>query len=167
MVKKPYLYSEGQKGAYFNKGILIRQILTTVVSSVFLVVTSFYITNFTILYNGLIAYESWNGMFVFNVVIITVNIRIWNMSNQISILQAFLCIFGIGSYYLMFFLIEILFYTEVKNTLTHQITTWLYWILIALYAFAIEGTYHISNRAYYLWLKIKQFREEKLFKRDV
>lgn len=145
----------------------MRQILTTILSSGFLVVTSYYITNFTILANGLIGYESWTGMFIFNVVIITVNIRILNMSSQISVLQACLSIFGIGSYYIMFFLIEILFYAEVKNTLNHQLSTWLYWILIVLYAFAIEGMYHISNRVHFLQLKIDQFKKGKLFKRDI
>jgi hypothetical protein len=106
-------------------------------------------------------------MFVFNVVVITVNIRIWNMSNQISVLQFVLGLLSIGSYYLVFFLIEILFYTEVKNTLTHQVTTWIYWILLVLYCFAIEGMYHISTRVNYLWIKMKQVNDEKLFKRDV
>lgn len=111
MISKPYLYGEGQQGEYFNRWILLRQIITTIVSSIFLVVTSYEITNLTILENGLIAYESWAGMLVFNVVVVTVNIRIWNMSNQISVLQGIICLFSIGSYYLVFFLIEILFYT--------------------------------------------------------
>lgn len=106
-------------------------------------------------------------MFVFNVVVITVNIRVWNMSNQISVLQFVLGLLSIGSYYLVFFLIEILFYTEVKNTLSHQVTTWIYWILLVLYCFAIEGMYHISTRVNYLWIKMKQVNDEKLFKRDV
>lgn len=105
MLVKPYLYGEGQQGAYFNKKILIRQILTTILSSVFMVFTSYYITNFTILANGLMAYEIWNGMLIFNVVIITVNLRILNMSSQLSLLLVFLCIFGIVTYYVMFFLI--------------------------------------------------------------
>lgn len=105
MLVKPYLYSEGQQGAYFNKNILIRQILTTILSSVFMVFTSYYITNFTILANGLMGYEIWNGMLIFNVVIITVNLRILNMSSQLSLLLVFLCAFGIVTYYVMFFLI--------------------------------------------------------------
>lgn len=105
MLTKPYLYNEGQQGAYFNKAILIRQILTTILSSVFMVFTSYYITNFTILANGLMAYEIWNGMLIFNVVIITVNLRILNMSSQLSLLLVFLCAFGIVTYYVMFFLI--------------------------------------------------------------
>lgn len=105
MLVKPYLYSEGQQGAYFNKNILIRQILTTILSSVFMVFTSYYITNFTILANGLMSYEIWNGMLIFNVVIITVNLRILNMSSQLSLLLVFLCAFGIVTYYVMFFLI--------------------------------------------------------------
>ena len=105
MVSKPYLYSEGQQGEYFNKWILLRQIFTTIISSIFLVLTSYEITNGTILSNGLIAYESWTGMFIFNVIVITVNIRIFNMSNQISVLQVLLGLFGIGTYYLTFFLI--------------------------------------------------------------
>lgn len=56
MVMKPYLYSEGQQGAYFNKFILIKQILTTILSSGFIVSTSYFITNYTILANNLIAY---------------------------------------------------------------------------------------------------------------
>lgn len=105
MLTKPYLYNEGQRGEYFNKAILIRQILTTILSSVFIVFTSYYITNFTILSNGLMAYEIWNGMLIFNVVIITVNLRILNMSSQLSLLLVFLCAFGIVTYYVMFFLI--------------------------------------------------------------
>ncbi len=105
MVKRPYLYSEGQQGEYFNKWILVRQILTTIVSSVFIVFTCYFITNSTVLANGLVAYESWSGMFIFNVIIVTVNIRILNMSSQISLLLAFLCFFGVATYYLMFFLI--------------------------------------------------------------
>jgi hypothetical protein len=132
-------------------------------SSVFLVFSSYFITNYTILANGLIAYETWNGMFIFNVVIITVNIRIINMSSQLSLLLAFLCSFGVASYYLMFFLIEILFFTEVRNTLTHQLTTWLYWLLIALYVFAIEGLYHLSTRWHYVGLKMKHLKTQKTF----
>lgn len=94
-------------------------------------------TNYTIIENGLIIYGSWTGMFIFNIVIITVNIRILNMSSQLNFTQVFLCLFDVAMYYIVFFLISILFYTDVKNTLTHQLQTWLYWVMMGLYAFAI------------------------------
>ncbi len=106
-------------------------------------------------------------MLIFNIVIITVNIRILNMSSQISIFLVLLCIFGVATYYLMFFLIEILFYTDVRNTLQHQLSTWLYWVLIVLYVFVVEGIYYLSNRAHFVELKLRQFRTEKTFRRDV
>lgn len=105
MIKKPYLYSEGQQGAYFNRYILVRQIFTTILSCVFIVFTSYFITNFTILGNGLTGYETWNGMLILNIVVITVNLRILNMSSQVSFVLALLCIFGVATYYLLFFLI--------------------------------------------------------------
>ena len=113
------------------------------------------------------AYEIWNGMLIFNVVIITVNLRILNMSSQLSLLLVMLCSFGVVTYYVMFFLIEILFYTEVKNTLTHQITTWMYWVLIALYVFAVEGIYHLSTRWNYVGLKIKHLKTQKTFNKEL
>jgi hypothetical protein len=161
------LYSEGQQNNYFNGWILVRQILTTIVSSIFVVLTVYYLTNFTIIENGLVGYGSWSGMFIFNIVIITVNVRIWNMSHQVNFVQILLCVFGIAMYYACFFLIGVLFYTDVKNTLYHQVTTWLYWVMVALYVFAIEGMYHIISRINFIDIKTNQLQRHTYFKRDV
>jgi len=94
-------------------------------------------TNLTVGYNSLIVYESWTGMLIFNVVIVGVNVRIVNMSSQLSFVQVMLCLFGVVMYYLSFFLVEILFWTDVKNTLQHQVSNWFYWVLLILYVFAV------------------------------
>lgn len=106
-------------------------------------------------------------MLILAVVIITVNLRIFNMSSQLTPLLVLLCSFGVFSYYLMFFLIEILFYTDVKNTLTHQVTIWIYWMLIVMYVFAVEGLYHLSTRWHYVGLKIKHLKTQKTFNKEL
>ena len=71
-------------------------------------------------------------MLVFSTIIITINLRIFTISNQMSILQVFLILFGIGSYYLTYFLIEVLLYTDIKNSLNHQIGSPFYWLFVSL-----------------------------------
>ena len=121
--------------------------------SIFIVFTSYYLTNFSLLSNGRVGYQEFCGMLIFNTVIVTANIRIWNMSHQFNLFQFLLCAFGVLSYYLLTYIIQALFYLDVRNTLSHQTHSWIYWVLIILYAFVLEGAYFIGNRFNYINIK--------------
>jgi hypothetical protein len=153
---KPYLYREGQSHQYFNREILFKQIISTLCISIFLVLPSYYICEVSISPSGYVIYEEWNGMLIFNIVVVSANIRIWNMSNQFNLFQLFLCSVGIVSFYGMFWIIEILLYADVKNTLNHMLTSWLYWLLLVFYTLVIEGWYYWADRLNYIKNKITQ-----------
>lgn len=84
-------------------------------------------------------YEQWSGMLVFNVVVITANLRIITMSHQINLFQILLILSGILLYYIFYIVIEIILYSDIKNTLGNMVSSWQYWILIIFYTIILEG----------------------------
>ena len=78
-------------------------------------------------------------MLVFNVVVIAVNIRIYILSSQVSIILVLVSIFSVLSYYLIFFIVEVILYSDVKNVLNHQLASPLFWLTMLFLVFVIEG----------------------------
>lgn len=99
---KPFLYQEGQNCHYFNKKILIKLLVQTLLISVFLIYTVFYAAELTPTTGGYMTYREWEGNLVFAIVVISCNIRIVLMSHQFNIIQGFFVLFGIASYYLIY-----------------------------------------------------------------
>jgi hypothetical protein len=69
-------------------------------------------------------------MLVFNVVVISVNIRIYMISSQISPALVIASILSVCSYYLIFFFVEIILYSDCKNVLNHQFGSGIFWLLV-------------------------------------
>lgn len=78
------------------------------------------------------AYEIWSGMLVFNVVVICVNVRIYMISSQISPILVIASILSVLSYYLIFFLVEVMIYSDCKNLLNHQLASGMFWLLVII-----------------------------------
>lgn len=78
-------------------------------------------------------------MLVFNAVVITVNIRIITMSHQINLFQILLILSGIFLYYAFYIVVEIILYSDIKNTLGNMISSWQYWLLLIFYTIILEG----------------------------
>lgn len=125
-------YYEGQGSFYFNRYILVRQLVSSLILINIMVFITYYGSELSLSPHGYMIYEEWSGMLIFSVIIITINIRIFTISNQISILQVMLVLFGITSYYVTYLLIEILLYTDIKNSLNHQISSPFYWLYVIL-----------------------------------
>jgi hypothetical protein len=81
---------------------------------------------------GYMPFEIWSGMLVFNVVVLSANIRIYTISNQVSPFLVISSILSVCSYYLIYFLVEAMLYTDIKNTLNHQLTSNVFWLLVPL-----------------------------------
>ena len=94
-------------------------------------------------------FQIWSGMLVFNVVVIAVNIRIYILSSQVSIILVLVSIFSVLSYYLIFFIVEVILYSDVKNVLNHQLASPLFWLTMLVLVFVIEGSE-------YAYLKLSQ-----------
>lgn len=69
-------------------------------------------------------------MLVFNVVVLSVNIRIYMISNQISPALVLASVLSVSSYYLIFFFVEIILYSDCKNVLNHQLSSGIFWLLV-------------------------------------
>jgi hypothetical protein len=78
------------------------------------------------------AYEIWSGMLVFNVVVVCVNVRIYVISSQISPILVIASILSVLSYYLIFFLVEVMIYSDCKNLLNHQLASGMFWLLVII-----------------------------------
>ena len=69
------------------------------------------------------------------------------MSHQLNIIQCFFCFMGIVLYYLTYFLIGAVVYSDSKNTAAHQMSTGIYWLLIIFVSFVVEGLLVMENTA--------------------
>lgn len=101
----PRIYEIGQKSKFFNKLKLLRTFLTTCVFGAIFVYVSYFGNELNLLGEGYMSFEIWSGMLVFNIVIISVNVRIYMISNQISPAMILATVLSIGSYYLIFFFV--------------------------------------------------------------
>ena len=82
----------------------------------------------------------WSGMLVFNIIVISVNIRVYLLCNQISLIMVISSFCSVLSYYLVFLLVEVILYSDVKNVLNHQLQSPIFWLLLLSSVFAIEGS---------------------------
>lgn len=94
------------------------------------VYTTFFGNELALLGEGFMSFEIWSGMLVFNVVVISVNIRVYMISNQISLALLLASVLSVCSYYLIFFFVEIIFYSDCKNVLNHQLASGVFWLLV-------------------------------------
>ena len=78
------------------------------------------------------AYEIWSGMLVFNVVVVCVNVRIYVISSQISPILVIASILSVLSYYLIFFLVEVMIYSDCKNLLNNKLASGMFWLLVII-----------------------------------
>lgn len=101
----PKIYELGQKSKFFNKFKLLRTFVTTCLFGTLFVYTTYFGNELTLLGQGYMSFEMWSGMLVFNVVVISVNIRIYMISNQISPALILSSILSVCSYYLIFFFV--------------------------------------------------------------
>lgn len=67
------------------------------------------------------------------------------MSHQFNIVQGFIVSMSVLLYPALYLLVSIIFATDSKNTLIQQFSTGLYWLLLALMCFIIEGIYIVEN----------------------
>jgi hypothetical protein len=107
--------------------------------AIFIVYTVFYSTELMLCEKGLMIYYQWSGNLIMAIVVISCNIRIILMSHQLNIMQGLLCSIGPLLYFLIFFLIDVVVDTDVQNTLSHQMSTFLYWNLLIFCCFVVEG----------------------------
>lgn len=80
-------------------------------------------------------YEEWSGNLILAIVIVSCNIRVILISNQFNIVQGLLCSFGIITYFITYFLVGVVIESDSKNTLSHEMSTGIYWILVSLSLF--------------------------------
>lgn len=90
-------------------------------------------------------YYQWSGNLIMAIVVVICNIRIVLISHQVNIMQGFLCSIGPFLYFLIFFLIGVVVDTDAQNTLSHQMSTFLYWILLIFCCFVVEGVTVVEN----------------------
>lgn len=107
----------------------------------------FYGTSYALQPEGLMVYQIWSGMLIFNIVVVSINIRVLILSDQISLSLLISCISGIVSYYLMFLLVEVILYSDVKDTLSNQMSNSQYWLLLIFVCLVVEG-YEWAFRKY-------------------
>ena len=107
----------------------------------------YFSTSFTIQSEGLMAYEIWAGMLIFNIVVVSINIRILIISDQLSPILLITCFAGIISYYLVFLFVEVILYSDVKDTLINQFGNGQFWMLLIFFCVLIEG-YEWTYRKY-------------------
>lgn len=112
------------------------------------------------------SFEVSSGMLVFNVVVISVNIRIYMISNQISPALLIASILSVCSYYLIFFFVEIILYSDCKNVLNHQLSSLVFWALVNLPLFSYSFKFlHLKPSlgvSLKLLIKVLSSRPEKL-----
>ena len=135
--KKPELYINGQKDKYFNYQILVIILLESSLLSFFVLYLVYYSSELVLCEKGLMVYEQWSGNLVMAVIVISCNVRVVLMSHQLSIVQGFLCLIGPLLYFLIFEVIGLIIPTDSSDTLSHQMSTGLYWILLISSVFII------------------------------
>lgn len=126
----PRIYEQGQQSKFFNNMRLLRQAITTCLLGLMIVYVVFFCNEVTLLGEGYMSFEIWSGMLIFNIVVLSVNVRIYMLSNQISIALVVASLLSTFSYYLIFFFVEIILYSDCKNVLKHQLSNALYWLLV-------------------------------------
>ena len=114
---KPNYYTEGQLSSFFNRKVLIKQLIETLLAGTFLVYTVFYATEAQISGKGYVVYLEWSGNLVLAIVVVSCNLRVLLMSHQFNIVQGILIFVGVLSYYSLTFFISIILENEIKNTL--------------------------------------------------
>lgn len=95
-------------------------------------------------------YKNWSGNLIYAIVVICCNIRVVLMSHQFNIVQGLLCTSGVLLYPLSYFLTTVIFATDSNNTLSQQFSSGLYWLLIILICFVIEGAKVAENTIHHL-----------------
>ena len=131
--RKSWCYSEGQSSSYFNKRILILQLIKTIGLSAFLLYVVYFSSEGALSGKGLNIYGAWSGNLILAVVVWSCNIRIIIMSHQFNVLQGLFVSFGVLFYYLSYYLIGLIFTGDSKNNLSHQMSTGLYWLLVLIF----------------------------------
>lgn len=127
---KPNYYTEGQLSSFFNRKVLIKQLIETLLAGTFLVYTVFYATEAQISGKGYVVYLEWSGNLVLAIVVVSCNLRVLLMSHQFNIIQGILIFVGVLSYYSLTFFISIILENEIKNTLEHQLSSGTYWFIV-------------------------------------
>ena len=128
--ENPKCYSVGQENKFFNRKRLFLSFATTCFFGALFIYICYFGNEFTLLGEGFMAYEIWSGMIVFNIVVLCVNIRVYMIANQISLILILASIGSVLSYYLIFFLVEIILYSDCKNVLKHQLGSNTFWLLV-------------------------------------
>lgn len=103
--------------------------VTSIFGIIFVYVTYFG-NEFALSDRGYMTFEVWSGMLVFNAVVISVNVRIYMISNQISPALVLSSVLSVCSYYLIFFFVEVILYSDCKNVLNHQLSSGIFWLLV-------------------------------------
>lgn len=75
---------------------------TSIFLSIIIDALAFYGAEFTLSPRCLGIYLSWSGMLIFAVIVISVNLRIILISNQISIVQLIVLLLGVGTFYAIY-----------------------------------------------------------------
>lgn len=112
--------------------MLLRQFLTTAIVDAFLLYTVYFSTEQQIAGRGYMIYTEWSGNLILAIVVISCNIRVILMSNQLNIMQGFLVSIGIVSYFIVSYLISIILQNELKNVIGHQLGTGIFWVLVII-----------------------------------
>jgi phospholipid-transporting ATPase len=145
MKQKPSLYKEGQNCLYFNKTVLIRALLDPLLASILILYVVFYSTEFALCSRGYMIYKEWSGNLIFSIIVVACNIRIVIMSHQFNIVQGFITSMSVILYPILYLLVSVILATDSKNTLFHQFSTGLYWLLLVLVCFVNEGFKIVEN----------------------
>ena len=160
MKEKPSLYNKGQNSTFFNVSILMKILIQTSLIAAFILFFVYYSSELTISEKGLMPYEQWSGNLVMAVIVVSCNVRIILMSHQLNIMQGFLCLIGPLLYFLLFYIIGFIVSTDSENTLEHQMSTGLYWILLIFNTFIIESIYAVDKTITNLRMSIEAKERE-------
>ena len=87
-------------------------------------------------------------MLVFNICVISVNVRIFMVSNQISLLLAISVLLGVISYYLVFMFVGNILYSDIKNVLNKQLLSVTFWLILLSMVAAIEIVEWTANKIF-------------------
>ncbi len=79
---------------------------------------------------GHMMFESSTGMVVLTIVVIICNIRPALFSYGLHAVFLLSCLLGVLLFYLVYVFIEYILYTDIKNTLSWQMSTIQYWLLV-------------------------------------
>lgn len=128
--KNPLIYKIGQSSTFFNIKTIASIFVTTSFFGSLFVYVAYYATEFNLLPEGYMTFQIWSGMLVFNICVISVNIRIFMLSNQISLLLSLSVILSVLSYYLIFMFVGNILYSDVKNVLNKQLVSGTFWLVL-------------------------------------